>query len=1132
MRCRWSELCKLYKHVKMETGTNIYLSSKITCGPRLIVAPILLKIAEQSTFSDLLEKLDPSNTAITSVLICKNDKFIRSECQEVALQTELAVCRHFSPLEPYKFISFIASPEEPKESEKSASSNHRPNAFSQLMKNASALSLPAKYNPSARSINKKEQMFNDILALMQEKGLQGWHADTAQTIGARFVESIVNVLWYLDPHHDKLKERGAHLPRDLQAFHSYNNWQEKKQARPSLEKPKLESLKSMLGDLLLQPWISRQRFKICLEWVEGIVSCLEKYIRYLDKKTELNAKSNTLTTCIRNPATDIEVHIRERSSLVALIPQVYKAVSQVLSGKESYQPVDLGEFAPTDRFERRSWLNNLQLHFPVSIYRYQHGNALGTQNFVWRIPDNPEDRDETEQACTISKLNEQMPKYSTRAMKRDYLNTYYYATGADKSLLRNIFKVLTRDEACAKNPTEAEVDERVMRFLVDSDVMEDEIVHDLRRLNGNPNSTQFDVFWDEVQAYFNEVSTAVNDRRHGKSNYYLPFALSIEDLRDTIKKRIEAGVHRGAPIPSAEWLRLQFCPLNPYARQAIQYTGRFQLKFKVQQRLIRKEHVDSKFGTVQYNLMKQFALMWREDALMMYVDDKATVPIGEPEEPLSTGVRGHNKVLVPVDGPLAALDHDWHTAGVVPSVAFIAEIPESASDSFYNGKIYVTTKDRVFMPSSPNRHGAETLRLLRDHYSSDGISLDKKILLIYSDGGPDHRVTYGSVQVAMICMFLQLDVDFLAAVRTCPGQSWINLAERCMSLLNLCLQGVALMREKTTEEFERKIASYNTMKELRSAADKNHDLKEAFSTAMEPVIDLLNQRFERMKLKGENMVAYKGMPEQALDEFFATVAVIDSTLESTKLRKADLESAKQFSEFVKGHCKSTHYTFQIKKCVSPDCRMCTIIQPPRLPREKLEQLHFLPDPVLKSKESYKSFEEVYGKATTEKDRPSLKSEKYSHPADEQHRRNGLFVSAKIRGVVVCGECQKSRCIFSNKKLSKAEEIAVAREKESGEYDCGSPLFNEDHPLSNNIVVMQSLRCASDMEPSYYSANVKFPDCCFYCGQAQALIDGESEYMKTLKEQYAVVRPLCSSCRQNGKSAAVRAPKQKRPRLRQ
>ena len=37
---------------------------------------------------------------------------------------------------------------------------------------------------------------------------------------------------------------------------------------------------------------------------------------------------------------------------------------------------------------------------------------------------------------------------------------------------------------------------------------------------------------------------------------------------------------------------------------------------------------------------------------MVCLDDKVTVPVGEPGKPQATGVRGHNRSLSPVDGPL------------------------------------------------------------------------------------------------------------------------------------------------------------------------------------------------------------------------------------------------------------------------------------------------------------------------------------------------------------------------------------------------------------------------------------------------------------------------------------------------
>ena len=59
--------------------------------------------------------------------------------------------------------------------------------------------------------------------------------------------------------------------------------------------------------------------------------------------------------------------------------------------------------------------------------------------------------------------------------------------------------------------------------------------------------------------------------------------------------------------------------------------------------------------------------------------------------------------------------------------------------------------------------------------------------------------------------------------------------------------------------------------------------------------------------------------------------------------------------------------------------------------------------MLTSGNSYKSFEEVYGAVTTEKDLPSMKA-CGDKTADEASKH--LLTAAKVRVVVVCGECLK------------------------------------------------------------------------------------------------------------------------------
>jgi len=82
--------------------------------------------------------------------------------------------------------------------------------------------------------------------------------------------------------------------------------------------------------------------------------------------------------------------------------------------------------------------------------------------------------------------------------------------------------------------------------------------------------------------------------------------------------------------------------------------------------------------------------------------------------------------------------------------------------------------------------------------------------MLYSDGGPDHRVTYVSVKLALISLFLDLDFDLLVALRTAPNNSWANPVERIMSI-NIGLQGVGVMRSKVGDVFEKAVGWYNLL---------------------------------------------------------------------------------------------------------------------------------------------------------------------------------------------------------------------------------------------------------------------------------------------------------------------------------
>ena len=204
--------------------------------------------------------------------------------------------------------------------------------------------------------------------------------------------------------------------------------------------------------------------------------------------------------------------------------------------------------------------------------------------------------------------------------------------------------------------------------------------------------------------------------------------------------------------------------------------------------------------------MNKFCVKFKQFTTFVCLDYKAIVPVGEPGCPISTGVRGHNRVLAPASGPqLVATDHDFHLAGIVPSVALVTTIPIYCNDSLFQGNIFVTTKDKVFKASGPCRHATEITKILREHYSDNNVDLNTPVLCLLTDGGPDHRVTFETVKLSLVQLFMQLDLDMLVAIRTAPNHSWMNPAERCTSLLNLALQHVALERNSMDEKFKKAV---------------------------------------------------------------------------------------------------------------------------------------------------------------------------------------------------------------------------------------------------------------------------------------------------------------------------------------
>jgi hypothetical protein len=345
----------------------------------------------------------------------------------------------------------------------------------------------------------------------------------------------------------------------------------------------------------------------------------------------------------------------------------------------------------------------------------------------------------------------------------------------------------------------------------------------------------------------------------------MPIAISVRDLREAVieilKEKHDQETFEKINIPSIEWIRLQFQPKNPYAKNAIQYTGQFNIEYKVQSRLLRKSHPDSYYCAALFKYERQFAVKFRNYTAFICADDKHKIGIGD-DIPVSTGVR-NKATLSSTEVELTASDHDFTKCSLTPSVSLFVNVPKNISESFYDGNVYVSYKDSIFEPSSALRHSLEWLQALEEQYT-----ILPEILLIYTDGGPDHRCTFGSVQIALICLFLHGNFDFLAAIRTAPYQSWTNPAERIMSILNLGLQGVAIQRDKLTPEMENVMGNLKTMKDIREAAKQIPNLKPELKASIQNIQEKLEQRTERLTLHDINFKTMPPATEDGVNRFF------------------------------------------------------------------------------------------------------------------------------------------------------------------------------------------------------------------------------------------------------------------------
>ena len=141
----------------------------------------------------------------------------------------------------------------------------------------------------------------------------------------------------------------------------------------------------------------------------------------------------------------------------------------------------------------------------------------------------------------------------------------------------------------------------------------------------------------------------------------------------------------------------------------------------------RKSHEDEHYASAIFRYLREYAIKLKDYCTMVCIEDKHRLKVGDPGCPVAAAERGR-RVLVRAGTTFEVGDHDFTKFSIIPSVALVVEIPQKIQELWY--RVYVGYKDAAFEAS---RHATELSSILSSN--------DDSILFIYSDSGPDHRLT-------------------------------------------------------------------------------------------------------------------------------------------------------------------------------------------------------------------------------------------------------------------------------------------------------------------------------------------------------------------------------------------------------
>ena len=193
-----------------------------------------------------------------------------------------------------------------------------------------------------------------------------------------------------------------------------------------------------LAILLQHPWFLNSQFSVFHEAVCGLFDAVNKYLTFLlELQQERTAKAHASPQPVRSMKDHWSLTTIE-GSMAYVVSKKHQSIFEALGKMNPYEILSLQEYEPDDKKQRKSWVESLKFTFPVMKFAYPFGNYLGTLHILWKLPAKIEDRKSELDIKIMNEIREQIPVYSTRAMRREFIESFSAVPNLQPAVLRSI----------------------------------------------------------------------------------------------------------------------------------------------------------------------------------------------------------------------------------------------------------------------------------------------------------------------------------------------------------------------------------------------------------------------------------------------------------------------------------------------------------------------------------------------------------------------------------------------------------------------------------------------------------------------------------------------------------------------